>query len=277
MSVDNNMSIKEAVCVHTKKVYDSCKDKDCMENLRVYPTRQGQHIIDHALSVKCRKAELLWVYIDVENVAFNRGFYTVDVRYFYRITVEAFCGMGRPQEVCGVATCEKRVILFGSEGNAKVFSSTMSENALDEQLLMRSNMPTAVVECVEPICLDVKIVETCTCPKCGCPEFPRVICGCFDDELVTGDGENRLYCTLGQFSIIKLERDSQLIMPAYDIAMPDKECVANSEDGPCDMFSKIAFPVDEFFPPNRCALEASSTCPPQSRTGNQNNRNCNCR
>ncbi|MDL2288955.1 hypothetical protein LJC32_06250 [Oscillospiraceae bacterium OttesenSCG-928-F05] len=141
-----DMCIKEAVCVHTKKVYDSCKDKDCLEDLRVYPTRESQCIIDRAINVKCRKAELLWVYIDVEPVPFNRGFYTVDVKYFYRITADAFCGVGRPTEVSGLATFDKRVILFGSEGNAKIFSSNMVANGIDEQFLMRSNMPKAVVE-----------------------------------------------------------------------------------------------------------------------------------
>ncbi len=28
----------EAVCIHTRKIYDSCRDKDCVEDLRVYPT-----------------------------------------------------------------------------------------------------------------------------------------------------------------------------------------------------------------------------------------------
>ena len=80
-----NMRIKEAVCIHTRKVYDSCKDRDCVENLRVFPTRGSQAIIDRAINVKCRKVELLWVYIDVEPVSFNRGFYTVDVSISTRL------------------------------------------------------------------------------------------------------------------------------------------------------------------------------------------------
>ena len=30
--------IREAVCVHTRKIYDSCRDKDCLEDLRLYLT-----------------------------------------------------------------------------------------------------------------------------------------------------------------------------------------------------------------------------------------------
>ena len=38
--------IREAVCIHTKKIYDSCRDKDCVEDLRVYPTRSSQAVLD---------------------------------------------------------------------------------------------------------------------------------------------------------------------------------------------------------------------------------------
>ena len=40
--VCDDRSIREAVCIHTKKIFDSCRDKDCVEDLRVYPTRCSQ-------------------------------------------------------------------------------------------------------------------------------------------------------------------------------------------------------------------------------------------
>ena len=36
--VDDAACIREAVCIHTRKIFDSCRDKDCIEDLRVYPT-----------------------------------------------------------------------------------------------------------------------------------------------------------------------------------------------------------------------------------------------
>ena len=30
--------VREAVCIHTKKIFSSCKDKDCIEDLTFYPT-----------------------------------------------------------------------------------------------------------------------------------------------------------------------------------------------------------------------------------------------
>ena len=44
--VQDTACIREAVCIHTKKIYDSCKDKDCIEDLRFYPTQNCQAVID---------------------------------------------------------------------------------------------------------------------------------------------------------------------------------------------------------------------------------------
>ena len=72
--VQDSCGIREAVCIHTKKIYDSCRDKDCIEDLRVYPTRSSQAVIDRALSVRGGRAELLQAYIDVEPASYNRGY-----------------------------------------------------------------------------------------------------------------------------------------------------------------------------------------------------------
>ena len=85
----------------------------------------------------------------MEPVGFNRGFYTVDVRYFYRITADAFIGAARPIEVCGLAVFDKRAILFGSEGSAKIFSSKMRVGEPDVQMMKRSNLPIAVVDVID--------------------------------------------------------------------------------------------------------------------------------
>lgn len=252
--VQDTACIREAVCIHTKKIFDSCRDKDCIEDLRFYPTQNSQCAIDRAISIKAGSAELLYVYIDVEPVGFNRGFYTVDVRYFYRITADAFVGAARPVEICGLAVFDKRVILFGSEGNAKVFSSETVFDGLDEQNIRKSNMPTAVVETVDPIVLSMKLVDVCECRPCDCEltEIPPCICACFSSDLSFGNEGKRVYVTLGQFSIIRLERETQLLIPVYDYCMPQKDCSCGSsgEDDPCEIFRHVNFPVDEFFPPN---------------------------
>lgn len=95
----------------------------------------------------------LYVYFerstDIEPVPFNRGFYSIDLKYFFKITLSVFTGACRPTEVEGLATFNKRVILFGSEGNAKIFASKYKEDAFDSQLWKKTNMPHAVVEVVD--------------------------------------------------------------------------------------------------------------------------------
>lgn len=168
--VQDSCGIREAVCIHTKKIYDSCRDKDCIEDLRVYPTRSSQAVIDRALSVRGGRAELLQAYIDVEPASYNRGFFSVDIRYYYRITAEAFVGGSRPAEISGLAVFDKRVLLFGSEGNAKIFTSRYRPEEPDCQGLGRSNLPEAVVEAVDPIVLSLKLIDPCdfVCPP-PCP------------------------------------------------------------------------------------------------------------
>ena len=242
---------REAVCIHTRKVYDSCRDKECLQDLRVYLTASSQAILESAINVKPQSAKLLWTYIDVEPISYNRGFYTVDVKYFYRVDCDAFSGVGRPRQIHGLATFDKRTVLFGSEGSARIFSSDYVSNAQDIQNIERTNLPIAVVEVVDPVCLGCKMVDTC-CDSCSSTvpssDIPADICSCFDEDLVISSAGRQLFATLGQFSITKLERSIQLLMPAYDFCMPQKECAGDPDD-PCALFQNFQFPVDEFFPP----------------------------
>ena len=123
-----------------------CTDKDCLENIRVYLTNCGQEVVDRAISVKVTKAEVIWVFTDVEPVPFDRGFYSIYLQYYFKVTLQVYTGLGNPTEVEGLATFEKKVILFGSEGNAKIFESKYKEDAFDAQLWKKTNMPHAVVE-----------------------------------------------------------------------------------------------------------------------------------
>lgn len=254
--VQDTDCIKEAVCIHTRKIFDSCKDKDCIEDLRFYPTADSQRCIENAVSVRARCAELLYVSTNVEEVTFNRGFYTIDLRYFYKITGEAYALANKGAKITGLAVFDKRVILFGSEGNAKIFTSMDPLHGLDGRSLQSTNLPTCVVEAVDPIILSMKLVDVCDQPcDCDLTDIPCCIKETFSSELMMGGDSRRVYVTLGQFSIIRLERDSQLLMPAYDYCLPEKECIGSNEDDPCGLFSKISFPVDEFFPPD--TLECS--------------------
>ena len=242
--VESPASIREAVCVNTRKIFDSCRDKDCIDDLRVFPTVTSQNYIENALSIRPRRAELLYCAVNVEPISFNRGYYTVDCTYFYRVTGETFPGCLTIQ---GLAVFDKRAMLFGSEGSIKTFSSVG-----DGVPVEADDLPVAVVNAVDPIALHMKLTDA-DCPAPAELEqraIPDFIAGAFPEPLVLTDTGRRWYATIGQFTILRLERDTQLLIPAYEYSLPDKECPSTDQDDPCEMFSKIRFPVEEFFPPN---------------------------
>lgn len=243
--VEGSASIREAVSVNTRKIFDSCRDKDCVDDLRVFPTVSSQSYIENALSLRPKNAELLYVDVNVEPVAFNRGYYTIDATYFYRISAETF---PQGQLVSGLAVFDKRVMLFGSLGSVKSYSSDSYLPVADID-----DLPVAVVNSVDPICLHCKLADSeCLLPtELEQRSIPAFINTAFSEPLILTDTARRWFATIGQFSIIRLERDTQLLIPAYDYSMPDKECPGTvTEDDPCSLFSRIRFPMEEFFPPD---------------------------
>ena len=105
-----------------------------------------------------------------------------------------------------------------------------------------------VVEVLDPMVLSSKLQENCG--HSAVAQIPAAICGVFDEELVTSRTSRYLLVTLGQFSIVRLERDAQLVVPVLDYSIPTKECCDSpgcSED-PCEMFSRIPFPENQFVP-----------------------------
>ena len=110
-----------------------------------------------------------------------------------------------------------------------------------------------MVEVLDPMVLSSKVKEVCDCPCQESVQIPNSISCLFDEELVLSGDRRRLFVTLGQFSIIRLERDAQLVVPVVEYSIPTKECCENpgccAED-PCEMFSRIPFPAAQFTPRN---------------------------
>jgi len=244
----NTHRFKEAVCIEAGRIYDSCSDKDCLEDLQVFFSSEGQQVIDASTSLKFKSAEVMDVYLTVEPIPFNRGFFTVDITFYFRVGFSAYASPGStPVEVTGMTYHCKKVILFGSEGNIKTFSSVRTESDC-----CVSDLPVATLKVAQPIMLGCRIVETapCFCEPVGI--VPADISDCFEGDLVDpGDSSKIALVTLGVFTIVTLQRDMQMMVPAYDYCVPDKDCMTSipAED-PCEMFKRIKFPVEEFFPEN---------------------------
>lgn len=263
---NNNTGACESVCIHTKKIFSSCKDKDCIEDLRFYPTESAQEVLAGAQSVRGGRAELLYTFVDVEPVNFNRGYFTVDMRFYYRVILRAMNGSTRHTEVEGLATFDKRVILFGGENGAKIFYSEPVDDERERRLDLTSNLPTAVVEVVDPLLLCARFVDggNCDCGALG--GVPKGILAAFDEKLILDECKSRRICvSLGQFSMVRLERDTQLLIPFLEYCVPTDECVVagsgsnDSCEDPCTIFEDVEFPLDSFFP-SSTADDGSDGC-----------------
>ena len=243
----SNNCFKEAVCIDAMRVYDSCADKDCLEDMRVYFTRDRQSLIDDASSVRIKNVDVINVFLNLEPVPFNRGFYSVDMTFFFDVCVDVFCSLTNyPISIDGISIFNKKVILYGSEGNVKIFTSD-AEPEQNESQEYQKTLPKAVVQVAEPIALSAKLCSHI--PSCDvCCGIPDSIVQRFGGEFERGPMQKNVYATIGIFTIVQILRNVQMLIPAYDFCIPEKECITSS-DNPCEMFSRIDFPTDAFFPP----------------------------
>ena len=210
--------VKNSVCIHTDKVYDSCKDKDCIEDARVYFSECDRDIIENANTIKAKKAEVIWAYPDVEAIPFNCGYYTVDTTFYFKITFEVCLDHRKPACIEGLAVFNKKVVLFGSEGSAKIFTSQYNPDSgcMSEACWKKTNLPKAIVEVVDPLVLAVNIKEPCECDKhCNCVCFdlssvPEGVANVFDDTLTSWDDGRQIYVSIGLFSIVSTAFNSCL-------------------------------------------------------------------
>ena len=241
---------RETVCIDTYRILDSSRDRDCYEDVRVYLSALGQEVIDNTCTVRVRNAEVVWTQINVDSIPFNCGFYQLSARYYVKLSFEGCVSTGRSQDFSGIAVLDKRAVLYGGEGSVKIFTSTTESGLCDfTPAEAASNMPVGVVEVVDPIALSVKICERnhqCGCCFCRCDEIPEAVCSSLIGPLVDPDCGNRLYVSLGIFSVIRLKRPAQLLISASDYSVPDKESVTAEQDDPCSLFRTMAFPTGEF-------------------------------
>ena len=247
----NPADLRQAMSIHTRKITDSCRDKDCIEDLRVYLTASSQTALKNAVGAKVRCAELLYSAIEVEPVSFDSHHYCIDITFYYRILADATGSNCRCTPITGLAVFSKRAVLCGEDSCAHIFRSDTCIGGCDGMSRVLTNLPTAVVEVLDPMILSSKVVDVCGCADQHVVQIPGFITAMFDEALVLTPENRRLLVTLGQFSIVRLERDAQLIVPVLDYAIPTKECCdggGSCAEDPCELFSRIPFPAAQFAP-----------------------------
>lgn len=236
---NNPYGFKEAVTIEAQRIFDSCSDRDCLEDLEVtFTDPEDIALVNEAAYAKARCVEVTSVFFSVEPIPFNKGFYSVDITYSFNVEIDVAQSATSPATtVTGSASFTKKVILYGSDGGTKYFTST--ENGIITQNgCSCSNPPKATLAVADPIVLNIRLISIpamscCTDPSCT--------------ETVISPARKVVYITLGVFSIVSLSRTVPVMVPAYDYAVPNKECITTTQS-PCELFEKITFPSSEFFP-----------------------------
>ena len=243
---------KDMVCIDANRVLDSCRDRDCYENVRVFLTNFGNEIIERTNNIRVKDSCIAWANITVDPIAFNKGFYSVNIRFYIKLIFEACLAPSRIQDFDGVAVVDKNVILFGGENNLNIFKSSGSTGFCDmpqDLCCSEGNLPTATIEALNPIILGVKIIEKkhghcCFC-CCTCGDIPDGVTRNLSGGLID-DGDRYLAVSIGIFSVVRLVRSAQYLINATEYIVPDKECTTHSEENPCEIFNSMAFPMHEF-------------------------------
>ena len=141
--------------------FAGCSDKDCLEDLRVYFTQDKNDLIANATNVRLRSVDVITVYLDLESVPFNKGFYSVDMTFFFDVCLDIFSAASSTSVVVsGIAVFNKKVILYGGEGNVKSFSSDNRCDALDP--VCSRVLPKATVQVAQPVALAAYLKDCCT-------------------------------------------------------------------------------------------------------------------
>ncbi len=252
---------REMVCIETNRILDSCRDRDCFEDVRCILTDFGNDIIERTNNVRTKSACIAWTYINIDPVQFNRGFYTVTIRFYCKLVCEA-CICNKPQEFDAVAVVEKKVVLYGSESNVSIFRSTADSSnfcSTPDPVCCTKNNPSVVVEAVDPIVLKTRVIDPdehkkCYCCCCAC-DIPEPVTyrlnGNLSDESNSPVKRNKfLAVSLGIFSVCRIVRPAQYLINAVEYNVPDKECVPGNDTDPCSLFKNMAFPTGEFNPPS---------------------------
>ena len=225
-----------AVPVRLDRVFDSCSDKDCITNLQVM-LENGAELPPQYTSVKTRCVSIDDICMNVEPIPFNRGYYTVDITYTFGVELLCYTrNCESPAVMRGMASASKSVILYGSESSTKTFLSTGVRLGDTNRCCDVVNLPTASCQCVDPIALETRICVLPPMPPLNVQENPQ-----------PAAPRRTVVLTLGVFSVVELTRPVTMSVAAYPYQVPTKTCSGDT-DSPCEVFSRLNFPTEEFAP-----------------------------
>ncbi|MDR1560678.1 MAG: hypothetical protein LBS84_13505 [Clostridiales bacterium] len=245
-------------CIIALKVYDSCRQQDCLTEKQIGPARSAEHVCigddhihegdiidppDNAASVtidflKVKKI----IIVDKKPNPFKNGFWDIDLKYVfeYRLTFREADGT-----VIGCIRANsifnKRLTLFGSIGTDLAFSTDLfkqfGDNTIDsEPFIMAEAKAVALTAELHHRRHHHHHPHFPYPDKEHCDNLPHV--------------PNEVLVTIGLFSIVKLFRIVNLTVESRGFCVPD-EGEDISPLNPCEFFDRLDFPLDIFAPPQR--------------------------
>ena len=66
----NSFGGKENVCMDVSRILDSCRDKDCFEDVKVFLNDYGKEVLENAGTVRAKCSKILCANISIEPVQF---------------------------------------------------------------------------------------------------------------------------------------------------------------------------------------------------------------
>lgn len=267
----NSRRLREE-CIIAFKVYDQCRQQDCLTEREIGPARAAEHghlgnehfkegdVIDPpreaaAVTIDRLKVKKIIIVEKIPN-EFKRGFWDVDLKYVfeYRLTFREADGhiIG---SIKANSIFNKKVLLFGSIGENLVIASDLLKSHDNDTTLDAD--PFVLVE-AKAVALEAKI------------RYQRLINRGREDF---APEPNSVNVTIGLFTIIKLFRIVNLTVESRGFCIPG-ECEEISPLEPCEFFEDLDFPMDIFAPPQRSEFVAGISGNIPRR--NDRDRHCGC-
>lgn len=241
-------------CIDTYRIFDSCRKKQLIDRARILLTDEGQALLNRSNNARVKSVKVLWTQISSSDLPYNYGYYQVNIRYYFFCTIETCQGCGEVAEINGLAIWDDSTVLYGGVGDVACFKSTVSSGfcSLANPCNHVNNMPTVALEIAEPVALKLDVTDNCGCNSplpCNLEQIPEDILSAFRSPLGRGNAEKIAFITLGIFVVIRMERPSQIIVPACDFCIPDENEHEVCESGdPARLFNAMSFPLNEFYP-----------------------------
>ncbi|MDT8717971.1 hypothetical protein IAI10_15000 [Clostridium sp. 19966] len=240
-------------CLIALKVYDQCRQQDCLTPSILGPSRSAASVnasIGSPAGTPIAPNDIITVPADITNIrvlgdnitiqAINiisvepkrftkDGYYDVTIEFVFNYGIQFFAGSTTPVTVyfsdgttsdhlLAVSRYTKKVTLFGSCTDSVVISS----NLFAQNTSTLPNLPYVLVEAKA-----IPLAET----------------------IDTGISGRVVNVTIGLFTIIKLFRLVNLSVLSTGFCKP-KSCI-NVSTNPCEYFNNLDFPFNIFDPPQK--------------------------